>query len=63
MERRSSGDVTSTETHRLVFLERMIDIRHFAREFCVVNASDSYEAIHEIQSTGTVCRSYSYIFK
>lgn len=50
MERRSSGDVTSTETHRLVLLERMIDIRRFAREFCVVNASDSYDAIRQLKS-------------
>ena len=42
---RSSGEVTSTETHRLVFLERIIEMRRFAMGFCVFDVRDSYEVI------------------
>jgi len=45
METSSVGEVTSTETHRFVFLARMIEMSRFARRFSVFDASDSYEAI------------------
>lgn len=41
MERRDSGDVTSTETARFDFLVRIMDNRRFVRGFVVLEANVS----------------------
>jgi len=45
METSSSTEVTSMDTHRLVFLARIIERSRFASGFCVFDASASYEVI------------------
>ena len=54
MEMSSSGDVTSIETHRFVFLEVMIERRRLARGLWVCEARDSYELIEDCQRLGEV---------
>ena len=41
IETSSSGEVTSIETHRFVFLQAMIERRHLARRFWHFDARDS----------------------
>jgi hypothetical protein len=44
-ETSSSGDVTSIETQRFVFLARIMEMSLLASAFSVFDASDSYEVI------------------
>lgn len=45
IEMSSFGEVTSTETHRFVFLATMMEMSRFAIGFCVFRASSSYDVI------------------
>jgi hypothetical protein len=45
IESSSSGEVTSTDTHKFVFLATIIDSSRLARALCVLAARFSYEVI------------------